>query len=56
MPLLEVTNLTTVFATSRGELAAVEDISFRLHDGEILGIVGESGSGKSVTADRKSVV
>jgi peptide/nickel transport system ATP-binding protein/oligopeptide transport system ATP-binding protein len=50
MPLLEVTNLTTVFTTSRGEIPAAEDISFRLDEGEILGIVGESGSGKSVTA------
>jgi peptide/nickel transport system ATP-binding protein/oligopeptide transport system ATP-binding protein len=50
MPLLEVSNLTTVFATSRGQIAAVEDVSFRLNQGEILGIVGESGSGKSVTA------
>ncbi len=50
MPLLAVTNLTTAFATSRGEITAVEDISFTLDEGEILGIVGESGSGKSVTA------
>jgi oligopeptide/dipeptide ABC transporter ATP-binding protein len=48
--LLEVTNLTTAFATSRGEITAVEDLSFALDEGEILGIVGESGSGKSVTA------
>jgi oligopeptide/dipeptide ABC transporter ATP-binding protein len=49
-PLLEVTNLTTTFGTSRGEITAVEDVSFSLAQGEILGIVGESGSGKSVTA------
>jgi peptide/nickel transport system ATP-binding protein/oligopeptide transport system ATP-binding protein len=49
-PLLSVANLTTTFQTGRGEAAAIEDISFELNEGEILGIVGESGSGKSVTA------
>jgi oligopeptide/dipeptide ABC transporter ATP-binding protein len=48
--LLSVANLTTTFQTSRGEAAAIEDISFTVDEGEILGIVGESGSGKSVTA------
>jgi len=48
--LLEVHNLTTSFATARGEITAVEDVSFSLEPGEVLGIVGESGSGKSVTA------
>jgi oligopeptide/dipeptide ABC transporter ATP-binding protein len=50
MRLLEVTNLTTAFGTARGEITAIEDVSFSLDEGEILGIVGESGSGKSVTA------
>src|SRR5437764_15197552 len=50
MSLLEVRGLTTVFHTGRGEISAIEDVSFDLDDGEILGIVGESGSGKSVTA------
>jgi oligopeptide/dipeptide ABC transporter ATP-binding protein len=50
MSLLEVSNLTTAFATARGEITAVENVSFSLDAGEILGIVGESGSGKSVTA------
>ena len=50
MSLLEVRGLTTSFATGRGEVTAIEDISFSLNEGEVLGIVGESGSGKSVTA------
>jgi oligopeptide/dipeptide ABC transporter ATP-binding protein len=50
MSLLEVRGLTTAFQTGRGEISAIEDISFDLDEGEILGIVGESGSGKSVTA------
>jgi oligopeptide/dipeptide ABC transporter ATP-binding protein len=48
--LLEVRGLTTAFMTGRGEVNAIEDVSFSLREGEILGIVGESGSGKSVTA------
>ena len=50
MTLLSVRNLTTAFQTGRGEITAIEDVSFDLAPGEILGIVGESGSGKSVTA------
>ena len=50
MSLLELRGLTTVFQTERGGISAIEDVSFDLDAGEILGIVGESGSGKSVTA------
>jgi peptide/nickel transport system ATP-binding protein/oligopeptide transport system ATP-binding protein len=48
-PVLDVRGLTTVFRTRGGEIHAVNDVSFTLHRGELLGVVGESGSGKSVT-------
>jgi oligopeptide transport system ATP-binding protein len=46
---LEVRDLKTVFRTRGGEIHAVNDVSFHLRRGELLGVVGESGSGKSVT-------
>ncbi len=45
--LLEVKNLKKYFDTPRGMLHAVDDVSFRLKEGETLGVVGESGCGKS---------
>ncbi|WP_025784240.1 ABC transporter ATP-binding protein [Sporosarcina sp. D27] len=49
-PLLEVKSLKTSFRTDMGTVKAVDDISFTIHRGQILGIVGESGSGKSITS------
>lgn len=49
-PLIKVENLTLQFKTDEGLITAVEDVSFDLVPGEVMGLVGESGSGKSVTA------
>src|SRR5436190_15382912 len=48
--LLEVNNLETNFPTRAGLVRAVNDVSFYLDRGELLGLVGESGCGKSITA------
>ena len=48
--LIDVKNLTLKFRTDEGLITAVDDVSFSLNKGEVMGLVGESGSGKSVTA------
>lgn len=47
--LLEVKNLKVEFPTRRGVLTALNDVSFDIKSGEVLGVVGESGAGKSLT-------
>jgi len=47
--LLDVRGLSTSFAVGDAQLKAVDDVSFHVGEGEVLGIVGESGSGKSIT-------
>lgn len=50
MTLLEVNHLTVTFELDEGIFKAVDDVSFHVSKGEIVGLVGESGCGKSVTA------
>ena len=49
MTLLSVQHLSVEFPTRRGRLLALDDVSFDIAAGEILGVVGESGAGKSLT-------
>src|SRR5215831_16488276 len=48
-PLLEVEHLRVEFPGRHGTLVAVDDVSFSIAPGEVLGVVGESGAGKSLT-------
>ena len=48
-PLLRVEHLRVEVPTRRGTLVAVDDVSFDIAPGEVLGVVGESGAGKSLT-------
>ncbi len=48
--LVDIRNERLSFFTPAGEVKALNDVSFKMKEGEVLGIVGESGSGKSVTA------
>ena len=48
--LIQVEDLKTYFSTFEGVARAVDDVTFHVDKGEVLGVVGESGCGKSVTA------
>jgi peptide/nickel transport system ATP-binding protein len=49
-PVLDVSHLSVTFPSEAGNVAAVRDLSYVVHAGEVLGLVGESGSGKSVSS------
>jgi peptide/nickel transport system ATP-binding protein len=49
-PLIELRHIRIELPTRRGTLLAVDDVSFTIGEGEVLGVVGESGAGKSITA------
>jgi peptide/nickel transport system ATP-binding protein len=49
-PILSVQNLTMHYSTRKGEVSAVDDVSFDLREGDALGLVGESGCGKTSIA------
>jgi oligopeptide/dipeptide ABC transporter ATP-binding protein len=50
-PVLDVRNLVVEFSSEDGPLRAVDEVSFQIRRGEILGLVGESGAGKSLTSE-----
>ncbi len=50
-PLLHVKQLSIDFQTEAGTVRAIDEISFTVHRGEIVGLVGESGAGKSLTSE-----
>ena len=50
-PLLSIRNLRVEIPTRHGVLVALDDVSFDINPGEILGVVGESGAGKSMTGN-----
>lgn len=50
-PVLSVRNLVVEIPTRHGVLRPVDDVSYDIHAGEILGVVGESGAGKSMTGN-----
>ena len=50
-PVLEVRNLVVEFSSEDGPLRAVDEVSFQIRRGEIVGLVGESGAGKSLTSE-----
>ena len=50
LPLLDVRRLKVEYLTPRGPVRAVDDVSFSLYPGEVVGLAGESGSGKSTIA------
>ena len=50
MTLLQLDELHVGFRTSRGDLHAIDGVSFAVNEGELVGIVGESGCGKTTIA------